>query len=137
MSQMPLVFLRSCSPAELITLGLSGVLVVLVTAMGWRTWRASRISPEEIERRRRKALIANGKMGDATLVEFRDNLIFYSYDVRGIEYMASQDVSSLKDSLPPDPDAVVGPVCVRYDARNPANSIIVGEEWSGIRSPRT
>jgi hypothetical protein len=128
--------LRSCSPAELITLGLSGVLVVLVATIGWRSWRASRISPEEMERQRRKALIDNGKMGDATLVEVRDNLVFYSYEIRGIEYTASQDISALKSSLPPDPDVVVGPVSVRYDARNPANSIILAEEWSGIRAPR-
>ena len=26
-----------------------------------------------------------------------------------------------------------GPVAVRYDARNPANSIVVAEHWSGLR----
>ena len=71
-------------------------------------------------------------MGDATLVEIRDTLVFYSYQVRGIEYLASQDVGGLYDSLPEDPDAV-GPVAVKYDPRNPANSIIISEEWSGIR----
>ena len=30
-------------------------------------------------------------MGDATLIEVRENLVFYSYDVRGVEYTASQD----------------------------------------------
>lgn len=119
----------SFSPAETVSIGLLGVLVVLLAIIGWRAWKASRISPEELERRRRKALIAAGKMGDATLVEFRDGLIFYSYDVRGMEYTASQDVTALADFLPANP---VGPVLVKYDARNPANSIIVSEEWSGI-----
>jgi hypothetical protein len=77
-------------------------------------------------------LVAGGKMGDATLVEIRDELLFYAYLVRGVEYTASQDVSSLRDRVPADLSAV-GPVGVRYDSRNPANSIVVAEQWSGLR----
>lgn len=111
--------------------------MLLVGIRGWRAWKAARLSPEETERRRRKALIELGKMGDATLVDMRDNLIFYSYDVGGIEYIASQDVSALRDLLPSDPAAVVAPLSVKYDAHNPANSIIISEGWSGIRDNRT
>jgi hypothetical protein len=28
----------------------------------------------------------------------------------------------------------VGSVSVKYDARNPANSIVLAEEWSGLRA---
>src|SRR5436190_3730607 len=66
-------------------------------------WRRSRVSPQEAERRRRKALNAAGKMGDATLLDVREDLVFYSYDVRGVEYTASQDVSTLRELLPVDP----------------------------------
>ena len=100
---------------------------------GYVSWKRSRISPEEAERRRRVALNATGKMGDATLLEVRDNLVFYSYDVRGVEYTASQDVSTLEALLPEDPSAVNGVVYVKYDSRNPANSMILSEEWSGLR----
>ena len=71
-------------------------------------------------------------MGDAELVEVRDNLLFYSYGVRGVEYTASQDVTMLQEFLPQDYSAV-GPVSVKYDPRNPANSIVVAERWSGLR----
>jgi len=125
----------SFSPAEIVTLALLVLLVVLVALIGWRAWKHSRLSPAEVERRRRNMLAAHGKMGDATLLDVRDGMIFYSYDVRGIEYIASQDISALKDLLPTDPCAVVGPVSMKYDARNPANSIIIAEEWSGIRNP--
>lgn len=125
--------LLSFTAAETLTLVLAGVLAVLVGILGYRAWKASRVPPEERERRRRAELVAHGKMGDATLVEVRENLIFYSYDVRGVEYTASQDVSHLKPHLPTE-FSVSGPVSVRYDARNPANSIVVAEQWSGLRA---
>ena len=115
----------------------SGLAAVLFGIVAWRAflaWKRSRITPEELERRRRAALNATGKMGDATLLEVRENLVFYSYDVRGVEYTASQDVSALRALLPSDPSAVNGVVYVKYDAKNPANSIILSEEWSGLRN---
>ena len=123
----------SYKAAEAVSLALSGVLVVLVSLIGYRAWKSSRITPEERERRRRAALVARGKMGDATLVEVRDDLLFFTYSVGGVEYTASQDVSTLKPHVPPDLSAI-GPVSVKYDPRNPANSIVVSDEWSGLRA---
>ena len=130
---MAAVALASFSAAELVTLGLLAALVVIVALMGWRTLMAARLAPEELERRRRQWLVAAGKMGDASLIEARGDVLFYSYDVRGIEYTASQDISALRYLLPPNLGVLAGDVAVRYDARNPANSIILAEEWSGIR----
>jgi len=62
------------------------------------------------------------------LVEIRDDLLFYSYGVRGVEYTASQDVSMLKQQMPPD--------FSRYDPKNPANSIVLAEQWSGLRASK-
>ena len=122
-------------PAETVTLVLAAVLAVLVALIGYRAWRNSRVPPEERERRRRAMLAAGGKMGDATLIEARDGLLFYSYDVRGIEYTASQDVSGLVACLPVE-FPVGDSVMVRYEARNPANSIVVAERWSGLRASK-
>jgi hypothetical protein len=129
---MPGALALSFTAAETLTLALAAVLAALVGVFGYRAWKASRVSPEERERQRRAELVARGKMGDATLMEVRDNLIFYSYDVRGVEYIASQDVTPLKEYLPAE-FSVSGPVSVRYDAKNPANSIVVAEQWSGLR----
>jgi len=125
----------SFSASEWVTLVLAAVLAVLAAVLGYRAWKNSRVTPEERERRRREMLVSIGKMGDATLVEMREDHLFYSYDVRGVEYTASQDVSRLKQYIPADL-AVSGPVLVRYDARNPANSIVVAERWSGLREPK-
>jgi len=75
--------------------------------------------------------VASGKMGDATLTELRDDLLYYAYMVRGVEYTASQDVSRLKDRIPSDMSSLTA-VSVRYHAKNPANSIVVAENWSGL-----
>ena len=116
-----------------IILVLAGVLVLVSAIFGYRAWRLSRVTPEERERRRRVALVARGKMGDATITELRGELVFYSYDVRGVEYIASQDLSLLRDFLPADLSVLIGSVSVRYDPKNPANSIILAEEWTGLR----
>jgi len=119
--------------ADGITAALLGVLLVLLAVIGVRAWRRSRISPDEKERRRRMVLLATGKMGDANLLDVHDNLLVYSYAVRGVEYTASQDISRLREFLPAGLTSIAGPVVVKYDARNPANSIVVAEEWSGLR----
>ena len=70
----------------------------MLAIIGYRAWRRSRVTPEERERRRCAHLVAIGKMDDATLVEIRENLVFYSYGVRGVEYTASQDLSRFAES---------------------------------------
>src|ERR1700722_14563934 len=120
------------SAVEAGLLSLALAVVVLLAAIGFRRWRAARISPAERERRRRAMLVALGKMGDAVLVEIREDVIFFSYSVRGVEYTASQDVSALRDQVPQDLSSVLA-VAVKYLPQNPANSIVVAEEWSGLR----
>ena len=131
---MPFVSADLFNNAEIITIVLVVVVCVFAGVMGYRSWQRSRVSPEERERQRRAALVAYGKMGDATLLEVRGDLLIYSYAVRGVEYTASQDLSALQSHLPQDLTSVVGTVLVRYDARNPANSIVLAEDWSGLRT---
>lgn len=119
--------------ADGVTAALLVLLLGLLAAMAVRGWRRSRIPPEEKERRRRFALLATGKMGDANLLEVQGNLLLYSYAVRGVEYTASQDVSRLGEYLPDDLASIAGHILFKYDPRNPANSIVVAEEWSGLR----
>jgi hypothetical protein len=123
----------SLPSADAITLVLAAVLVVLAGLIGYRWWRNSRVTPAERERRRRAQLAAHGKMGDASLVDLRDGHLFYTYDVRGVEYTASQDVTALGQVMPSDFSLAVGPILVKYDPRNPANSIVLAEGWSGFR----
>jgi hypothetical protein len=116
---------------ELILTALAAILVAALVLLGYRAWQRSRVTPEERERRRCAWLVATGKITDATLVEIRENLVFYCYGVRGVEYTASQDISRLMDKAPDF--SGMNAMSVKYDARNPANSIVMAEEWSGLR----
>ena len=86
--------------------------------------------------RRRLTVNAQGRLGDATITEVQDNIIFYSYSVRGVTYTASQDISQLRAHIASDLEKLIGPVSLKYSPRNPANSIIVCEDWSGLRAKR-
>jgi hypothetical protein len=111
-----------------------GAAVVALGAWGVNKYLKSRPTARELERRRRSQLHSRGKMGDANLLEYREHVAVYSYAVRGVEYVASQDLSDLQALLPPDLWSTVGPASIKYDPRNPANSIVLCEQWSGLRS---
>jgi len=113
---------------------LGGVLLCAAVGWGLRSHYRNRPKPADLERRRRAMLNAYGKMGDASVIEVDGGVAIYSYHVRGVEYTASQDLSGLQPQLPADPWSMVGPASVKYDPRNPANSIVVSEKWTGIRS---
>jgi hypothetical protein len=115
-----------------------GAIVVVSAAIWWlvRNYLRGRPTPDEVERRRRGVLHREGKMGDGEIVDVETSSasIVYSYSVAGVTYTASQDMSALQSWLPPDVMTMVGPVSVKFDPRNPANSIVLCEEWSGLRN---
>ena len=54
------------------------------------------------------------------------------------DHLFPQFNTAIPDSpLPEDPDRLIGPVYMKYTPRNPANSIIVCEQWSGLRAGTT
>lgn len=118
--------------ADLVTGALLGLLLAIGVLLIVRKYRR-RPTPEELERRRRSALAATGKMGDAWLVDIQGMVLIYSYDVRGVRYTASQDAAPIQPLLPSDMSFAIGAVLVKYDSRNPANSILVSEAWSGLK----
>ena len=115
---------------------LLGTLGVGVVSFGVRmALTAMQANPEKRERKRRLELHQHGRLGDALITEASDVMLYYSYSVGGVQYEASQDVSGLRDQLPPEPERLIGPASLKYSSRNPANSILICEEWSGLRAP--
>ena len=111
-----------------------GVLLSLLVVAVWMCFRP-KVSPAELERRRRRQVYLNGRIRDAEVTEVRDWFAYYTYSVAGVTYTASQDIAPLHESLPEDPSLLVGPAGVKYLAQNPADSIVICEEWSGLRVP--
>jgi hypothetical protein len=95
-----------------------------------------RIAPDELEKRRRASVNKNGKLGDGEIIDIDGAAVFYSYYVAGVGYTTSQDVAALEALLPSDRLAIIGPVSVKFLPANPANSIVLCEEWSGLRNGR-
>jgi hypothetical protein len=90
-------------------------------------------TPEKRERKRRLSVNRLGRLGDAMVTEATDSVIYYSYTIRGVQYTASQDVTGLREQLPADPDKLIGIASLKYAPNNPANSILICEDWSGLR----
>src|SRR6058998_4079410 len=106
---------------------------VLLMALGAWLLLSSRQTPAQRERRRRLVVNRTGRMGDATIIDVREGVLYYDYQVRGVCYTTSQDTSDFHDMLPPDLSVLIGPAGLKYSPGNPANSIVICEGWSGLR----
>jgi hypothetical protein len=129
------------SPTQLIAIAAAALAVL---AAGIYILVRLRRKPKDKEKRRRLEINLHGRLGDATITELENDTVFYSYSVRGVTYTASQDLTKLREYLPANLDRLIGHAAsLKYSPQNPANSILVCEEWSGLHigpadvSPRT
>jgi hypothetical protein len=122
---------------------IAGGIAAAVTLLWYIIRLLRRVSPEEMERRRRVALAATGRIIDGVIVdaplyhqeelaEGAPALIAFRYRIAGVVYECSQDVTTLQTEI--EDFRIDLPVSIKYDPRNPANSIVVAESWSGLRT---
>jgi hypothetical protein len=123
------------NPDSLGTLVL-GIAVLVVAGISVVAVFRRKPSTEEMERKRRLYISRTGRMVDGSIVDVQGDVLFYSYDVRGVGYTASQDVGWARDTMPIDPHNLLGPITVKYSLQNPADSIVACEEWSGLGGKR-
>jgi hypothetical protein len=118
----------------------AGALTTVVAGtVAW--WVLShRKSAEEIERLRREHLVRHGRIIDGTILDWTEQpdsgdmgSLLYRYDIGGVTYECAQDLSHLKELARVDASCLGMPASVRYDPKNPANSIIIAETWNGLR----
>ncbi|HLH40797.1 MAG TPA: hypothetical protein VKX39_16725 [Bryobacteraceae bacterium] len=113
--------------------GLSAALIALAVYLATRL----RSDPEKREKKRRLNVNRTGRLGDATITEASGDAIYYSYSVRGVQYEASQDIGALRERLPAEPARLIGSIAsIKYAPNNPANSILLCEDWIGLRLER-
>jgi hypothetical protein len=105
-----------------------------------RRWR--RKSPDEIERLRRLDLHRRGRIThghitdvlDTTLDSVPRTTIVYSYEVAGVSYEVGQDITLLPEVASRAQKLPGHDVLVKHDRKQPANSIVTCEDWSGINT---
>lgn len=101
-------------------------------------------SAEERERARRDQLAHSGRITDGSITDTQwhsdqsppvlgntPSVLVYQYEIAGVVYECAQDVTSIPDLV--RQVRMDLPVQIRFDPRNPANSIVVAESWTGLR----
>jgi hypothetical protein len=120
-----------------LVLGASGVMLAAYLLL-----RRKPKSPQDLERERREWLDQVGRITDGTVIDVQElrpsehkatTLLIFQYDVAGVSYEASQDVTYLRQLINLHSCRLGLPTSVRYDPQNPGNSIVVSEKWMGLR----
>ncbi len=112
--------------------------LVIGAVAGYRHWR--RKSPDEIERLRRLDVNRRGRIIQGRIIDLVEpstpapprRLLVFTYDVGGVTYQAAQDVSALPAVASNAPGLVGQPASIKYDPRQPTNSILACEDWCGV-----
>lgn len=113
----------------------------LLAAVGWA--RSHRKTPDQQEQERRLRISEIGRITDGTVIDVNEmqtngsgelQLLIYHYDVAGVSYEASQDVSSLRHMVDLHSCRSGLMTSIKYDPSNPGNSIVISENWTGLRN---
>ena len=124
---------------RLFTLALGTIGLVIA---GYALLRRKSKNAEEVELERRTWLNTVGRITDGTVIDVQEiaidtnrpaTMLIYQYDVAGVSYEASQDVTYLRQWINLHSCRLGLPTSVRYDARNPGNSMVISEGWMGLR----
>jgi len=122
-------------------------LVVAVSTVGilsvYALLRRKPKGPAELERERRTWLDGIGRITDGTVIDVHEMeqneghhaavLLIYKYDVAGVSYECSQDVTYLRQWINLHSCRLGLPTSVKYDPHNPGNSLVVSESWMRLR----
>jgi hypothetical protein len=123
-------------------IGAAAVLGAALLALGlWMVFR-KRPTAEELERARRLFLAHSGRLVDGMLLDVCEvqaedgrtlTMLLYSYRIGGVDYESSQDITDMSGVVDALQVRAGFPCSARYQPGNPHNSIVVAEEWSGLR----
>jgi len=128
----------------MISLRLYALILVAVgiLAVAYFLLRRKPKTAEDLERERRAWLDRIGRITDGTVIDVQEitmatnrpaTMLIYQYDVAGVSYEASQDVTYLRQWINLHSCRLGLPTSVKYDSRNPGNSMVIAEGWMGLR----
>ena len=113
--------------------------------------------PEDAERKRRLHLNQIGRIAEGQVVELVEHppeppapkkafgsrappahdgprhLVSYSYAISGVTYHTAQDITGLEGQVRFERLVTGQPASIKYDPSNPSDSILVADDWSGLR----
>src|SRR6266568_1723635 len=115
--------------------------------------------PEEAERKRRLHLNQIGRIAEGQIVDLVErppeskearkglfgsssrplkdmrprHFVSYSYLISGVTYHTAQDITGLESQVRLERLVAGQPASIKYDAANPSDSILVADDWSGLR----
>jgi hypothetical protein len=121
---------------------LTGALVI--AAASTMLWLGGhKKTAEQRETLRRQRINASGRITDGTVLDVQEydsdtdhsvQMVIYTYDVAGVQYECSQDVTRLRQFLDLHSCRIGVTASVKYDPHSPGNSIVVAETWCGLRT---
>lgn len=141
-----------------LVLAMGAAAVVAVAMIAYAFFRPAE-QPEEAERRRRLHLNQIGRIAEGQVVELAEHppeqkekskklfgsrvhaladlrprhLVTYSYAISGVIYHTAQDITGLEGQIRLERLVAGQPASVKYDPSNPSDSILVADDWSGLR----
>jgi hypothetical protein len=117
--------------------------VVIAVASSLVLLGGKKKTPEQYEMLRRQRISALGRITDGTVLDVHEfhsdadhslQMVNYTYDVAGVQYECSQDVTHLREYLDLHSCRIGVTTSVKYDPHHPGNSIVVAESWCGLRT---
>jgi hypothetical protein len=124
-------------------------LIAAITALVLWLALHRRLTAQELERGRRLFLVQSGRLVDGMLLDICEveaaarskkepartlTLLLFHYRIAGVDYECSQDITDMGGVVEAAQVRAGFPCSVRYQPGNPQNSIVVAEEWTGLRA---
>jgi hypothetical protein len=140
----------------ILTMGIAAIAAISMIAYAF--FRPAE-HPEDAERKRRLHLNQIGRIAEGQVVEFAEHppeppapkkmafgsrarplahdgprhLVSYSYAISGVTYHTAQDITGLEGQVRFERLVTGQPASIKYDPANPSDSILVADDWSGLR----
>ncbi len=141
-----------------LTLAMAAGTLAAVAMVAYAFFRPA-VDMAEEERKRRLHLNQIGRIAEGQVVELAEHppepqqrrksffgsgsrpladnrprhLVSYMYAISGVTYHTAQDITGLEGQIRFERLVAGQPASVKYDPSNPSDSILVADDWSGLR----